>query len=112
MSPKTVIPDNVARAVVALADEMGGTASPEMITQADAAEAAEVSVEEPTPLPSLLTVSEVATILQLKDRTVYNLANEGDSDAESGLPFFFKVGGSWRARRSDLESWLDQQAGK
>ena len=64
------------------------------------------------PPPSLLTITEVAAILQLKDRTVYNLANEGGENPETGLPFFFKVGGSWRARRKDLDAWLDQQAGK
>jgi len=77
-----------------------------------AASIAESSVEEPAPLPSLLTVSEVASVLQLKDRTVYNLANEGEGDSDNGLPFFFKIGGSWRARRKDLDAWLDKQAGK
>ena len=46
-------------------------------------------------LPPLLTVSEVATILGVRPRTVYDLANLADSTPydPKGLHFMFRVGG-------------------
>ncbi|KNX40409.1 Helix-turn-helix domain protein [Roseovarius tolerans] len=49
-----------------------------------------------------MTVREVAGYLNLDEKTVYRLAKRGD------LPGF-KVAGSWRFKRSDLDSWIDQQ---
>jgi|TARA_R110000824_G_scaffold106383_2_gene251387 hypothetical protein len=65
-------------------------------------------------LPPLLTVSEVATILGVRPRTVYDLANLADStpDDPKGLHFMFRVGGSWRARKKDVVSWIDEQASR
>jgi len=47
----------------------------------------------------ILTLKEVAEYLKLNDKTAYRLAAEGK------LPGF-KVGGSWRFRREDIERWI------
>lgn len=47
----------------------------------------------------ILTLDEVATYLKAGKRTVYRLAQEGKIPA-------FKLGGTWRFRRSDLEQWI------
>ena len=51
----------------------------------------------------ILTLKEVAEYLKLAQKTAYRLAAEGK------LPGF-KVGGSWRFRRIDIEEWIDQQS--
>ncbi len=51
----------------------------------------------------ILTLKEVAEYLKLAEKTAYRLAAEGK------LPGF-KVGGSWRFRRSDIEEWINQQS--
>ena len=68
----------------------------------------------PAPMHPLLTVRDVAAILGVKDRTVYDLANLAtkEPDNPKGLPFMFRVGGSWRARKSDVIEWVDQQASR
>jgi len=50
----------------------------------------------------VLTVNEVAKYLKVNERTIYRLA------ASSGLPAF-KVGNSWRFKRSELEAWIKSQ---
>jgi len=50
----------------------------------------------------ILTVKEVAVYLKLAEKTAYRLAAEGK------LPGF-KVGGSWRFRKTDLQRWIDEQ---
>lgn len=52
----------------------------------------------------ILTLKEVATYLKLAEKTAYRLASEGK------LPGF-KVGGSWRFKREDLEAWIEKQKG-
>jgi excisionase family DNA binding protein len=49
-----------------------------------------------------LTLKEVAAYLKLTEKTAYRLASEGK------LPGF-KVGGSWRFKRVDLEQWIEEQ---
>ena len=68
--------------------------------------------ETQTASEPLLDVREVAVRLGIKDRTVYSLAHisSEDPDDPHGLPFMFKVGGSWRARAEDVEAWIEQQA--
>lgn len=46
------------------------------------------------------TIKELAAYLKLKEKTVYALVRKGE------LPGF-KVGGSWRFKKSDLENWID-----
>lgn len=50
----------------------------------------------------ILTLKDVAAYLKLADKTAYRLASEGK------LPGF-KVGGSWRFKREDLEAWIEEQ---
>ena len=50
----------------------------------------------------ILTLKEVAAYLKLAEKTAYRLASEGK------LPGF-KVGGSWRFKREDLEAWIETQ---
>ena len=56
----------------------------------------------------ILTLKEVAEYLKLTEKTAYRLAAEGK------LPGF-KVGGSWRFKREDIDRWITQkksEAGK
>jgi excisionase family DNA binding protein len=50
----------------------------------------------------ILTLDEVATYLKAGKRTVYRLA------ADKKIPAF-KLGGTWRFRKADLERWIAQQ---
>ena len=50
----------------------------------------------------ILTLREVAVYLKLAEKTAYRLASEGK------LPGF-KVGGSWRFKREDLQLWIEKQ---
>ena len=50
----------------------------------------------------ILTLKEVAAYLKLAEKTAYRLAAEGK------LPGF-KVGGSWRFKREDIEQWISDQ---
>lgn len=52
----------------------------------------------------IMTVREVAAYLKIKEKTAYRLASEGRIPG-------FKVGGSWRFRRKDIESWISTQSG-
>ncbi len=49
-----------------------------------------------------MTVRDVAAILNVDEKTIYRLATKGD------LPGF-KVLGSWRFQRLDLEAWIDSK---
>ncbi len=53
----------------------------------------------------ILTLKEVAAYLKLAKKTAYRLASEGK------LPGF-KVGGSWRFKREDLEAWIEENKSK
>jgi excisionase family DNA binding protein len=53
----------------------------------------------------ILTLDEVAAYLKAGKRTVYRLAQEGKIPA-------FKLGGTWRFRRSDLERWIAESTNK
>lgn len=47
-------------------------------------------------------LKEVAAYLKLSEKTAYRLASEGK-------PSGFKVSGSWRFKREDLEARIEQQ---
>lgn len=47
----------------------------------------------------ILTLEEVAAYLKAGKRTVYRLAQDGKIPA-------FKLGGSWRFRRAELDRWI------
>ena len=50
----------------------------------------------------IMTIREVGEYLTLSDKTAYRLVAEGKIPG-------FKVGGSWRFRRSEIETWIDEQ---
>lgn len=50
----------------------------------------------------ILTLKEVAAYLKLAEKTAYKLAAEGK------LPGF-KVGGSWRFKKVDVENWIEEK---
>jgi excisionase family DNA binding protein len=50
----------------------------------------------------ILTLEEVAAYLKAGKRTVYRLAQKGEIPA-------FKLGGTWRFRRSELDSWIGEK---
>jgi excisionase family DNA binding protein len=47
----------------------------------------------------ILTLDEVAAYLKAGKRTVYRLAQQGEIPA-------FKLGGTWRFRRTELDRWI------
>lgn len=49
-----------------------------------------------------MTVRGVASYLNVNEKTVYRLAQKGD------LPGF-KVAGTWRFRREDIDLWIERQ---
>ena len=49
-----------------------------------------------------MTVQDVAEYLNVDPKTVYRMVNRGE------LPGF-KVGGSWRFRREDMDEWIAKQ---
>ena len=51
-----------------------------------------------------MTMKEVAEYLKINEKTAYRLASKGK------LPGF-KVGGSWRFRRGDIDEWIEEQRG-
>ena len=55
------------------------------------------------PEGDILTLDEVAAYLKAGKRTVYRLAASGKLPA-------FKLGGTWRFSRADIDSWIRQQA--
>ncbi len=50
----------------------------------------------------ILTLKEVAEYLKLAEKTAYRLAAEGE------LPGF-KVGGSWRFTKEDINRWIEKK---
>ncbi|MDY7578730.1 excisionase family DNA binding protein [Oxalobacteraceae bacterium GrIS 2.11] len=53
----------------------------------------------------ILTLDEVAAYLKAGKRTVYRLAQKGEIPA-------FKLGGTWRFRRSELDIWIAESISK
>jgi excisionase family DNA binding protein len=51
----------------------------------------------------ILTIREVAEYLKVTERTIYRLA------AAKKIPAF-KVGGTWRFSRADIDVWIKQQS--
>ena len=51
----------------------------------------------------VMTVREVAEYLKVKERTIYRLVSQADIPA-------FKVGGSWRFRRGEIDQWTESNA--
>ena len=51
----------------------------------------------------ILTIKQVADYLKVTERTIYRLA------AAKKIPAF-KVGGTWRFSRADIDRWIAQQS--
>jgi len=51
---------------------------------------------------SAMTVREVAGYLNVDEKTVYRLAQRGE------LPGF-KVAGTWRFKKRDIDDWIERQ---
>ncbi len=56
--------------------------------------------DSPQPQEPLMTLSDVASYLQVAERTVYLWAQRGIIPS-------FKLGNVWRFRRTDLEQWIE-----
>lgn len=54
------------------------------------------------PKSDILTITEVAEYLKVAERTLYRLA------AAKKIPAF-KVGGTWRFPRADIDQWIKRQ---
>ena len=50
----------------------------------------------------ILTIKQVADYLKVTERTIYRLA------AAKKIPAF-KVGGTWRFSRADIDQWIKRQ---
>lgn len=55
-------------------------------------------------MPDLLTAKQLAEYLQLSSRSIYRLLERGEVPAT-------KIGGQWRFRKSDVDQWIDLNAG-
>ena len=55
------------------------------------------------PEGDILTLDEVAAYLKAGKRTIYRLAASGEIPA-------FKLGGTWRFSRADIDKWIKQQS--
>ncbi len=53
----------------------------------------------------IMTIREVADYLKLTEKTAYRLVAEGKIPG-------FKVGGSWRFRKSEIDTWIEQQTSR
>lgn len=51
----------------------------------------------------ILTIREVAELLKINEKTAYKLAAAGRIPG-------FRVGGSWRFKRSAIETWIEAQS--
>lgn len=59
-------------------------------------------MSESVPNGEVLTLKEVAAYLKVDERTIYRLA------ASKKIPGF-KVGGTWRFRKADIDEWIEAQ---
>ena len=50
----------------------------------------------------ILTVKELSEYLKLNEKTAYRLAAKGEIPG-------FKVGGSWRFNKADIDQWIQEQ---
>jgi excisionase family DNA binding protein len=53
----------------------------------------------------IMTIKEVASYLKLTEKTAYRLVADGKIPG-------FKVGASWRFRKSEIDRWIIQQEQK
>ena len=53
----------------------------------------------------IMTLREVSAYLKITEKTAYRLAAEGKIPG-------FKVGGAWRFRQTEIDSWIENQSSK
>ncbi|MDZ4057649.1 MAG: helix-turn-helix domain-containing protein [Polynucleobacter sp.] len=58
--------------------------------------------DKETPPDKLMTLQEVADYLQIKERTIYQWAQNGKIPG-------FKLGSAWRFKKADLDLWIEEQ---
>lgn len=58
----------------------------------------------PDPLPEVITVAELATLLRMNEKSVYDLIARGK------VPGARKVGGAWRVHRPTVIDWIAGRA--
>lgn len=56
-------------------------------------------------MDEVLTVREIAALLKINEKTAYKLAAKGEIPG-------FKVGGSWRFEKVQLEQWMKSKTSK
>lgn len=56
-------------------------------------------------MDEVLTVREIAALLKINEKTAYKLAARGEIPG-------FKVWGSWRFKKAQLEEWMQSKASK
>ncbi|MCF6292255.1 MAG: helix-turn-helix domain-containing protein [Robiginitomaculum sp.] len=56
-------------------------------------------------MSDIWTIKDVASYLKLTEKTAYRLVAEGEIPG-------FKVGGSWRFSKDEVEKWVTEQAKK
>ena len=52
---------------------------------------------------AIMTIGEVANYFKVTERTIYRLAGAKQIPA-------FKVGGSWRFSKADIDGWISRQS--
>lgn len=57
------------------------------------------------PESEMMTLRELAAYLKMPEKTLYRLAAEGKVPG-------FKVGASWRFRKSEIDKWIESQENK
>jgi excisionase family DNA binding protein len=50
--------------------------------------------------PAAMTVHELATYLNVDEKTIYRLAQRGQIPG-------FKVAGTWRFKKDDIDAWIE-----
>ena len=50
----------------------------------------------------LMTLADVANYLQIKERTIYQWAQQGNIPS-------FKLGNVWRFKREDIDLWIEER---
>lgn len=51
----------------------------------------------------ILTIKELASYLKIAEKTAYRFVSEGRIPG-------FKIGGSWRFRKSEIDQWTKEQS--
>jgi len=51
----------------------------------------------------IMTIKELAEYLKLKEKNAYKLVAEGEIPG-------FKIGGSWRFKKSEIDKWIKEQS--